>query len=170
AALGEATPCLLLDHPEVHAALELRSDADPTDADRISPLRPDSSAYVIYTSGSTGRPKGVVVEHRCLVNLVHHHRSDLVAAAGGERLRRALTAAAGTTSYNFYGPSECTVDALSARVSDFARPVVGRPLANLAAYVLDDALRPVPIGVPGELYLAGDQVARGYLGRPGLTA
>src|SRR5207302_10695411 len=92
AALGEATPCLLLDHPEVHAALELRSDADPTDADRVSPLRPDSSAYVIYTSGSTGRPKGVVVEHRCLVNLVHHHRSDLVAAAGGERLRVALTA------------------------------------------------------------------------------
>src|SRR5205085_1603190 len=84
---------------------------------------------------------------------------------GGER-----AGAAGCTSYNSYGPAGCTVGALSARVSDVARPVVGRPLANLAAYVLDDALRPVPIGVPGELYLAGDQVARGYLGRPGLTA
>src|SRR5205807_3540477 len=101
------------------------------------------------------------------------HRPKILMRGGearGESLSRQLAGAAGTTSYNFYGPTECTVDALSARVSDFARPVVGRPLANLAAYVLDDALRPVPIGVPGELYLAGDQVARGYLGRPGLTA
>src|SRR5207248_585969 len=67
--------------------------ADPADADRIGPLRVDSPAYVIYTSGSTGRPKGVVVEHRSLVNLLHHHRSGLVAAAGGQRLRVALTAA-----------------------------------------------------------------------------
>src|SRR5207237_6629244 len=62
-------------------------------ADRAGPLGPDSSAYVIYTSGSTGRPKGVVVAHRSLVNLVHHHRHDLVAAGGGSRLRAALTAA-----------------------------------------------------------------------------
>src|SRR3989442_2554934 len=101
------------------------------------------------------------------------HRPRILMLGGealGEALWRELAAAADTTSYNFYGPTECTIDALSARVSDFARPVVGRALRNLQAYVLDDALSPAPVGVPGELYLAGVQLARGYLGRPGLTA
>src|SRR5205807_6153697 len=55
--------------------------------------RPDTCAYLIYTSGSTGRPKGVAVEHRGLTNLLANHRADLAAAAGGRRLRVALTAA-----------------------------------------------------------------------------
>ncbi|MCA1682167.1 MAG: condensation domain-containing protein, partial [Actinobacteria bacterium] len=75
-----------------------------------------------------------------------------------------------TVSYNFYGPTECTIDALSCRVGDVTRPAVGRPIANTQVYVLDAGLRPVPPGVAGELYLAGAQVARGYLRRPGLTA
>ncbi|MER5873403.1 amino acid adenylation domain-containing protein, partial [Streptomyces sp. NPDC002044] len=71
---------------------------------------------------------------------------------------------------NYYGPTEFTVDALVARVGDCASPVVGRPLDNGRAHVLDGRLRPVPVGVPGELYLAGEQNARGYLGRSALTA
>ena len=62
------------------------------------------------------------------------------------------------------------MDALSARIAGPGRPVIGRPLRNVRAYVLDSRLRPVPTGVAGELYLAGDQLARGYLNRPGLTA
>src|SRR5206468_2267767 len=85
-------------------------------------------------------------------------------------LWRELAAAPDTTSYNFYGPTEATVDALSARVADAPRPVVGCPLSNLQAYVLDDELRPTPVGIPGELYLAGAQLARRYLNRPGLAA
>ncbi|WP_447034996.1 amino acid adenylation domain-containing protein [Streptomyces sp. DSM 118878] len=102
----------------------------------------------------------------------HHPRMVMV---GGEaidaglwqRLRTCPT----TVFHNYYGPTECTVDAVYGRIEEAAeRPVIGRPGHNVRAYVLDHALRPVPATVPGELYLAGAQVARGYLGRPGLTA
>ncbi|MFD7962487.1 amino acid adenylation domain-containing protein [Streptomyces zaomyceticus] len=76
----------------------------------------------------------------------------------------------GVETVNYYGPTEFTVDALIARVTQSASPVVGRPLDNTRAHVLDSRLRPVPPGVPGELYLAGVQNARGYLGRAALTA
>ncbi len=82
-----------------------------------------------------------------------------------------LAAAPETRFYNMYGPTECTVDSttISAHVAP-RRPTIGRPLANVRAYVLDRNLEPAPIGVPGELYLAGAGVSRGYLHRPDLTA
>ncbi|MGH3896728.1 MAG: non-ribosomal peptide synthetase, partial [Pseudonocardiaceae bacterium] len=101
------------------------------------------------------------------------HRPKVLMLAGeaiDEALWAEAAAASDTMSYNFYGPTECTVDALSCRVLEGMRPAVGRPLRNLQAYVLDPALHPVPVGVAGELYIAGAQVARGYLYRPGLTA
>ncbi|WP_240360579.1 non-ribosomal peptide synthetase [Pyxidicoccus caerfyrddinensis] len=74
---------------------------------------------------------------------------------------------------NSYGPTESTIDATVWRVEgDVSGPGVpiGRPIANTRAYVLDSHLRPVPTGVPGELYLGGEGLARGYLNRPHLTA
>ncbi|MGH3813456.1 MAG: amino acid adenylation domain-containing protein, partial [Pseudonocardiaceae bacterium] len=90
--------------------------------------------------------------------------------AVGEGLWRELSATQDVACYNFYGPTECTIDSVWCRLSGDGRPVIGRPGHNLQAYVLSAQLRPVPVGVAGELYLAGAQVARGYLGRPGLTA
>jgi aryl carrier-like protein len=75
---------------------------------------------------------------------------------------------------NHYGPTEAhvvTVHDLPAHPSEWSLlPPIGRPVPNVRMYVLDRAFGPMPIGVPGELYIGGAQAARGYLGRPALTA
>ncbi|MCW2917388.1 MAG: amino acid adenylation domain protein, partial [Actinomycetia bacterium] len=73
---------------------------------------------------------------------------------------------------NIYGPTEATVYATAwyDDGNDHGRAPIGKPIANTQAYVLDTGLQPVPIGIPGELYLAGEGLARGYLGRPALSA
>ncbi|RKH27986.1 non-ribosomal peptide synthetase, partial [Corallococcus sp. CA041A] len=73
-------------------------------------------------------------------------------------------------AFNVYGPTECTVDATACAFDASPIPTIGRPLPNVRAYVLDKSLRPVPVGVAGELFLGGEGVARGYLNRPDLTA
>ncbi|MGW4283509.1 non-ribosomal peptide synthase/polyketide synthase, partial [Nocardia sp. NPDC004750] len=98
---------------------------------------------------------------------------------GGEALTPDLLAALRGSFdgavHNAYGPTEAAISAIYHEFTDSdaesGRDVaIGRPCWNTRAYVLDDRLRPVPIGVTGELYLAGDQLARGYHARPGLTA
>ena len=74
------------------------------------------------------------------------------------------------TAFNCYGPTETTVEAVVATIAEHARPVIGRPTQTTGAYVMDSWLRPVPDGVAGELYLSGEQLTRGYLGRAGETA
>jgi amino acid adenylation domain-containing protein len=73
---------------------------------------------------------------------------------------------------NLYGPSEDTTYSTWAVMErgSTAAPPIGRPVADTQVYVLDDKLRPVPVGVAGELYISGEGLARGYLNRPGLTA
>ncbi|HEV7518278.1 MAG TPA: amino acid adenylation domain-containing protein, partial [Thermoanaerobaculia bacterium] len=79
----------------------------------------------------------------------------------------------GAVLHNLYGPTEAAVDVTFwACQPGSARPAVpiGRPVANTAIHLFDAGLRPVPVGVPGELFIGGVQVARGYFGRPELTA
>ncbi|WP_053139760.1 non-ribosomal peptide synthase/polyketide synthase [Pseudomonas sp. MIACH] len=87
------------------------------------------------------------------------------------QLWQRLPAIAGSRFFNTYGPTECTVDATACAVDDFpARPIIGRPIANVRTYVLDAFLNPMPVGVPGELHIGGAGVTRGYLNRTEQTA
>ncbi|ALN80262.1 non-ribosomal peptide synthetase [Lysobacter antibioticus] len=94
---------------------------------------------------------------------------------GGEPIGKAmwdkLQASPSIHFHNMYGPTECTVDATIGSIRDaVGGPNIGRPIANTPVYLLDARGEPVPVGVPGELFLGGVQVARGYLDRPELTA
>ena len=99
---------------------------------------------------------------------------NLTAVSGGEALAPDLAAALlprVRALWNMYGPTEVSVAATWGRVTAADGPIpIGRPIDNTRAYILDNHGQPVPVGVIGELYLGGAGVARGYLGRPDLTA
>jgi amino acid adenylation domain-containing protein len=92
---------------------------------------------------------------------------------GGEALSRDLARKLldrGGELWNVYGPTETTVWSTVERIVDDQRITIGRPIDHTQVVVLDGALRPVPVGVSGEIYIAGKGLARGYLDRPELTA
>ncbi|HVR98125.1 MAG TPA: amino acid adenylation domain-containing protein [Thermoanaerobaculia bacterium] len=123
-----------------------------------------------------------------LVNTVPSGIAELIRTGGvppsvrtvnlaGEPLKRALVqqihqATAARRVLNLYGPSEDTTYSTFAPVAPEGEqiPPIGQPIAGTRAYVLDRRLRPAPLGIPGELHLAGAGLARGYLDRPDLTA
>ncbi|KAA8559215.1 Linear gramicidin synthase subunit B [Pseudomonas extremaustralis] len=97
--------------------------------------------------------------------------------SGGEALpaelrNRVLAQLPAVQLHNRYGPTETAINVTHwhCRVEDGERSPIGRPLGNVICRVLDEQLNPVPVGVPGELCIGGIGLARGYLGRPGLTA
>ncbi|ORX07314.1 non-ribosomal peptide synthetase [Mycolicibacillus trivialis] len=104
--------------------------------------------------------------------LLDHNLSVL--ALGGEAIDAALWGQLRQLTplavYNCYGPTETTVEAVVAPVDRFPSPTIGTANTGTGGYVLDSWLRPVPTGVVGELYLAGGQLTRGYIGQSALTA
>lgn len=94
---------------------------------------------------------------------------------GGEVLKRSLVdqlhaLEPGLRVVNVYGATEDTVYSTAAEVSAGAESItIGKPVSSSRPYILNDSMQPVPVGVPGEMYLAGDQLARGYLHNEELT-
>ncbi|MFI5911927.1 amino acid adenylation domain-containing protein [Dactylosporangium sp. NPDC051541] len=108
---------------------------------------------------------------RVLLDAGFDGRDGVVGLTGGEALPPPLAEVLRSRVarlFNVYGPTETTIWSTVDEVTADVR--IGRPIANTRAYVLDDALRPVPVGLAGELYLGGTGLAVGYLRRPGLTA
>ncbi|MFJ7592344.1 amino acid adenylation domain-containing protein [Streptomyces sp. NPDC097617] len=106
--------------------------------------------------------------------LDHPARRPALVLLGGEAvtptLWQRLAETEGTVGYNLYGPTEYTINTLGVGTFECQDPVVGVAIDNTDVYVLDPWLRPLPDGAPGELYVAGIGIARGYLGQSAQTA
>ncbi|HXO41006.1 MAG TPA: amino acid adenylation domain-containing protein, partial [Thermoanaerobaculia bacterium] len=110
---------------------------------------------------------------RLLLDAGWQGHPGLTAISTGEALPKELAATLldlGVELWNLYGPTETAVYSAGAPVAGPGEPALGRPLANTTLHVVDRWLAPVPTGVAGELLIGGQGVARGYWGRPDLTA
>lgn len=117
--------------------------------------------------------QGTPATWRLLLEAEWSGAPEMKILSGGEAMSRDLAdriVACGEV-WNMYGPTETTIWSAACRVERSSGPVpFGEPIANTQLYVLDSRGNPVPIGVPGELYIGGTGVARGYFARPDLTA
>ncbi len=96
-------------------------------------------------------------------------KEDLTILCGGEALEKTLALellASSKEVWNLYGPTETTIWSAAQKLNHSEPVSIGLPIANTQFYVLDDYMQPVPLGVPGELYIGGAGVARGYWGKP----
>ncbi|MGY0233761.1 amino acid adenylation domain-containing protein [Longispora urticae] len=154
----------LVEGHEVHVCdEELRRDAEA--------LVAYCDAYRIDVINVTPTYAHHLIEEGLLAD--GHHRPALVLLGGeavSDAVWSALRDAEGTLGYNLYGPTEYTINTLGGGTTDSDTPTIGRAIWNTRAYVLDSCLRPVPVGAPGELYVGGVGLARGYHARAGLTA
>jgi len=135
------------------------------DGQRLGELIETSRATVMQATPATWR---------MLLDSGWPGRKEMKVLCGGEALTPELAAELiprCSSLWNMYGPTETTIWSTTCQVfpsNDLMS--IGRPIANTRVYVLDSFLRPVPIGVAGELLIGGDGLARGYLNRPELTA
>jgi amino acid adenylation domain-containing protein len=143
----------------------LASRAAASDANRLAELIGASGATFLQATPTTWR---------LLLENGWQGKQDLTILCGGEKMPRSLAnelVRRARVAWNVYGPTETTIWSTIVRVEQGEGPVpIGRPLANTQVYVLDSRMQPAPAGAPGELYIGGDGLARGYLHRPELSA
>ncbi|HYB44046.1 MAG TPA: amino acid adenylation domain-containing protein [Candidatus Methylomirabilis sp.] len=147
------------------ARLAIFPRAVSSDGQRLAAAVPASGATVLFATPTTWR---------MLLAAGWRGHPDLKMLTGGEALTRDLAdelLGRGRVLWNMYGPTEAAVYVTAERVGPGEEPVgIGRPTSNVRLHVLDGRGEPVPVGVPGELWISGVQVARGYVGRPAETA
>jgi amino acid adenylation domain-containing protein len=142
-------------------------------ASRQTALDPNVLALLIRDSRATV-VQATPATWSALLGVDWQGQKGLRVLCGGEALNRSLAdrlLELKLELWNMYGPTETTIWSTLHRVEAGNGPIpVGRPIANMTAYILDASLQPVPVNVPGELYLGGVGVARGYRNQPDLTA
>ncbi|HEX4122820.1 MAG TPA: amino acid adenylation domain-containing protein, partial [Verrucomicrobiae bacterium] len=144
--------------------LTLAKQETTSDGPRLAQLIESSGATVMQATPTTWR---------LLVESGWEGKEDLRILCGGEALSRSLAdelLPRAAALWNFYGPTETTIWSTAWKVTKDEPISIGHPLANTQLYILDGKLAPVPVGATGELHIGGDGLARGYLGRPQLTA
>jgi amino acid adenylation domain-containing protein len=149
----------------VGATVVLASRATALDGTRLAALLESSEATLLQATPATWR---------LLIETGWQGRKGMKMLCGGESLPRDLAGKLlelGGELWNMYGPTETTIWSTLTRVMDTTRAIsIGRPIANTQVYVLEPSGLPAPIGVAGELCIAGDGLARGYRSRSDLTA
>ena len=151
----------------VGARIMIASREDAVDARRLIDLLGDSRITAMQATPATWR---------MLLEAGWTGSPGLKIICGGETMTRDLAnqlLARSASVWNGYGPTETTIYSTFYRVLPEEKAIavpIGRPIANTGIYILDPRKQPVPIGVPGDLFISGEGVARGYLHQPELTA
>jgi len=146
------------------ARLVIADEKDSRDGRRLAHLISDEQITVMQATPATWK---------LLLGAEWEGSTDLRVLCGGEALPPSLAEELLTRSaelWNMYGPTETTVWSTIEKIEPGEPILVGRPIDNTRVYVLDEERRLLPIGVPGELWIAGDGVATGYFRSPDLTA
>lgn len=138
-------------------------------------LLSDGSQLLLKLTGSGATVmQATPATWRMLIDAGWQGSENLKVLCGGEALPREMVyelLTRASSVWNMYGPTETTIWSSTAQITSAENPItIGSPIANTQFYVLDRHRQPVPLGVPGELYIGGEGVARGYLHRPELTA
>jgi amino acid adenylation domain-containing protein len=149
----------------VGAVLYIASREDTLDGSALKRLLQDHDISVFQATPAT---------YQMLLGAGWEGASRIKLLCGGEAFPAELAAqllGRCNELWNMYGPTETTIWSTTKRITTIENPMpIGKPIPGTRAYILNDRLVPVPIGVSGELYIAGDGVARGYHARPDLTA